>query len=71
MWGTGGRHAHAHPSAASCVRGVAGLEPAAPRVNPVCHRAANPGYRNDGVIGFRVGGLRKLHANNTDDFLPA
>lgn len=46
---------------------------AAPQVNPVCHRAANQSYRNNDVIGFKMGGFtgNTVHANHTDNFLPA
>lgn len=46
---------------------------AAPQGNPGCHRAANLCCRNNDVIGFKMGGFtgNTVHANNTDDFLPA
>lgn len=62
--------ARAPPLLRVCRARVAGRSAAAPQVNPVCHRAANLCYRNNGVIGFKVGDStgNTVHANNTDDF---
>lgn len=50
-----------------------GSQRSAPQVNPVCHRVANQSYRNNDVIGFKMGGFtgNTVHANHTDNFLPA